>query len=92
MSSVFFWGRVFAEENFRRSWCLICALSKNRWMDRWMACYLKSFSTVFQSYQDDMQMIMESCAQWTPFTVVKISLQAGLKPGTPRSVGQHLTH
>ena len=50
------------------------------------------FSTVFKSYQDYGQMIMEGCVQWNPFTFEKISLQAGLKPRTTRSVGQGLTH
>ena len=35
-------------------------------MDGWMACDFKSFSTVFQSYQDDGRMIMEGCVQRNP--------------------------
>ena len=34
------------------------------WMDGWMTCDFTSFSTVFQSYQDDGQMIMKGCVQW----------------------------
>ena len=34
------------------------------WMDRWMPCDFTSFSTVFQSYQDDVRMIMKGCVQW----------------------------
>ena len=42
-------------------------------MDGWMTCDLMSFSTVFQSYQDDGlfqsyradgQMITKGCVQW----------------------------
>ena len=36
------------------------------WMDGWMTCDFTSFSTVFQSYQDDGQMIMKGCVQWDP--------------------------
>ena len=32
----------------------------------WMTCNFMSFSTVFQSYQDDGWMIMEGCVQWSP--------------------------
>ena len=39
-------------------------------MDGWMTCDFTSFSTVFQSYQDDGQMIMkgcvQGCVQWDP--------------------------
>ena len=33
-------------------------------MDGWITCYFTSFSTVFQSYQDDGWVIMEGCVQW----------------------------
>ena len=42
----------------------------------WMPCDFTSFSTVFQSYQDDGRMIMKGSVQWTPFTVQKISPRA----------------
>ena len=32
-------------------------------MDGWMTCDLMSFLTVFQSYQDDVRMIMKGCVQ-----------------------------
>ena len=51
-----------------------------------------SFSTVFQSYQDDVRMIIKGCVQWNPFMVEKNSPQAGLELGNARSVGQRLTH
>ena len=38
-------------------------------MDGWMTCDLMSFSTEFQSYQDDGRLICNG----TPFTVEKIS-------------------
>ena len=31
-----------------------------------MICYFKSFSTVFQLYQDDDRMIMKGYVQWNP--------------------------
>ena len=36
------------------------------WMDGWMDCGFTSFSTVFQSYQDNGGMIMKGCMQWNP--------------------------
>ena len=33
-------------------------------MDGWMICDFTSFLTVFQSYQDDVRMIMKGCVQW----------------------------
>ena len=35
-------------------------------MNEWMICYSVSFSAVFQSYQDNGQMIKEGCVQWNP--------------------------
>ena len=52
-----------------------------------------SFSTAFQSYQDDGQMKMKSFVQWNPFTVEKImSPRAGLELGTSRLLSQRLNH
>ena len=34
-------------------------------MDGWMNCDFTSFSTVFQSYQDDGRLIMKECVQWS---------------------------
>ena len=39
-----------------------------------------SFSTVFQSYQDDGQMIMKGCGQWNP-VYTQVRLQRGSNPG-----------
>ena len=61
-------------------------------MDGWMICDFTSFSTVFQSYQDDGRMIMEGYVQWNLFTFNKIWPQAGLELWTARSAGQCLTH
>ena len=33
-------------------------------MDGWMTCDFTFFLTVFQSYQDDVRMIMKGCVQW----------------------------
>ena len=35
-----------------------------------MTCNFMSFSTAFQSYQDDGQMIMKGCVQWNLFMVM----------------------
>ena len=42
-----------------------------------MTCDFTSVLTVFQSYQDDGQMIMKGSVQWIPFTVQKISASNG---------------
>ena len=51
-----------------------------------------SFSTVFQSYQDDGVggggMIMKGCVQWNPVNGEKTLPQVGLELGTTISVGQ----
>ena len=36
-----------------------------RGMDGWMTCDFTSFTTVFQSYQDDERLIMKGCVQWS---------------------------
>ena len=54
------------------------------WMDGWIACDLTSFSTVFQSYQDDGWMIMKGCVQWNPIYGLD-SPRAGLEPEAPLS-------
>ena len=62
-------------------------------MYKWIICDFSSFSTVFQSYQDDDWLIMKvSVCSGTPFTVEKISPRAGFELGTAGSAGQHFTH
>ena len=51
-------------------------------MDERMTCDFMSFSTVFQSYQDEEWMIMKGVCNRTPFPVEKISPRAGLELGT----------
>ena len=41
----------------------ICDSPLLGWMDGWMTCDFMSFLTVFQSYQDDVWMIMKDCVQ-----------------------------
>ena len=51
------------------------------------------FSTVFQLYQDNGQVIMKGCVQRSPIYHGKKSLpQAGLEPRNSRSAGQRLTY
>ena len=42
-------------------------------MAGWMICDFTSFITVFQSYQDDVWMIMKGCVQWNSVTAERIS-------------------
>ena len=42
----------------------IHSLKLSVWADGWMTCEFTSFSTVFQSYQDDGSLIMKGCVQW----------------------------
>ena len=62
--------------------------------DGWMICDFTSFSTVFQSYQDDEKLIMKSVYNGTTFTVEKISprvdIELGQQTGTSRDVHKHL--
>ena len=41
-------------------------LSPSLWETGWVTCDFTSFSTVFQSYQNDRRMIMKGCVQWNP--------------------------
>ena len=51
-------------------------------MDAWVTCDFTSFSTVFQSYQDDGRMIMKGCVQWNPVYDRKdLRLRRGSNPG-----------
>ena len=47
-------------------------------IERWMTCDFTSFSTVFQSNQDDRQMMMKGLCNETSLTFEKISPRAGL--------------
>ena len=44
---------------------LYCNNHQAMGMDGWMICDFTSFSTVFQSYQDDERLIMKGCVQWS---------------------------
>ena len=55
--------------------------------DGWMNCHFKSFSTVFQSYQDDGRMIMKGCVQWNRLRLKRSSPQAGLELTTAELPG-----
>ena len=54
-------------------------------MDGWMLCDFKSFSTVFQSYEDNGRMVMRGCVHGTHSHAVT-------EPETARSVGQRITY
>ena len=44
-----------------------------------MACDFMPFSTVLQSYQDNVRLIMKGYVGWSSFTVEKISPRAGIE-------------
>ena len=46
-----------------------------------MNCDFTSFSTVFQSYQNDVRLIMKGCVQCNSILVEKISPRAGIELG-----------
>ena len=49
---------------FGISYARVRAILHQYRMDGWMTCDFTSFLTVFQSYQDDVWMIMKGCVQW----------------------------
>ena len=65
---------------------LIWSTDHNYMEDGWMTSDFTSFSTVFQSYQDIGQKIMQAMCSGTLFTVENISPQIGLKPRTSGSL------
>ena len=61
-------------------------------IDGWMTCYFTSFLTVFQSYQDDVWMIMKGCVQWNSVYGWEDFTSSEDLTRSARSVGQRLTH
>ena len=58
-----------------------------------MNCDFTSFSTVFQSYQDDARLIVKGCVQWNSLYVEKILPRVGIELGPlDQYIGQRLTH
>ena len=57
-----------------------------------MTCDFTSFLTVFQSYQDDVWMIMKGCVQWNSIYGWKDFTSSKDRTRSARSVGQCLTH
>ena len=49
-------------------------------MDCLMTCCFTTFSTVFQSYQDDECVIMKGCVQWNPVLQLKGSFPRMAQP------------
>ena len=56
---------------------LIIALvsREDGWMDGWMICDFTSFSTLFQSYQENGRMIVKDCVQWNPIRLKRFRLK-----------------
>ena len=61
-------------------------------MDRWMTCDFTSFSTVFQSYQDDARLIMKGCLQLNSVYCGEDFASSGDRDRSARSVGHRFTH
>ena len=59
-------------------------------MDGWMTCDFISFSTVFQSYQDDGWMIMKGCVQWSLVYGWEDFASSRARTWNARSVGQQV--
>ena len=59
---------------------------------KWMSCDFTSFSTVFQSYQDDWRLIMKGCVQWNSVNGREDFASSRDQTRSARSVGQRLTH
>ena len=59
-------------------------------MDGRMTCGFISFSTVFQSYQDDGWMIMEGCVQWSLVYGWEDFASSRAQTWNARSVGQQV--
>ena len=57
-----------------------------------MTCNFTSFLTVFQSYQDDVWMIMKGCVQWNSVYGWEDFTPSEDWTWSARSVGQRLTH
>ena len=66
----------------------ICHLHLRYQIDGWMTSNSTSFSTVFQSYQDDGKLIMKGLCNGAPLTVEKILPSAGIELGSL----DHLSH
>ena len=60
--------------------------------DGWMTCDFTSFPTVFQSYQDDVRMIMKGGVQWNSVYGWEDFTSSEDRTRSARSVGQRLTH
>ena len=61
-------------------------------MNGWMTCDFKSFLTVFQSYQDDVWMMMKGCVQWNSVYGWEDFTSREDRTQSARSEGQRLTH
>ena len=57
-----------------------------------MVDLLRSFLTVFQSYQEDVWIIMKGCVQWNSVYSGEDFTSSEDRTQSARSVGQHLTH
>ena len=61
-------------------------------IDGWMTCDFTSCLTVFQSYQDDVWMIMKGCVQWNSVYGWEDFTSNGDRTRSARSVSQRLTN
>ena len=61
-------------------------------LDGWMTCDFTSLLTVFQSYQDDVRMIMKFCVHWISIYSWEDFTLSEDRTRSARSVGKRLTH
>ena len=61
-------------------------------MGGWVTSAFTSFLTVFQSYRDDVRMIMKGCVQWNSVYGSEDFTSSEDRSRSARSVGQRLTH
>ena len=59
---------------------LFCAYGNYK-KNGWMACDFTSFSTVFQSYEDNERLIMKGCVQCNSIQGLEVLPQAGIELG-----------
>ena len=72
----------------------VSAVSSDHWLeiDRWMNCDFTTFSTVFQSYQDDGRLIMKGYVQRNSVYGLEDFASSEDRTWSARIVGQSLTH
>ena len=66
ISLLIFWYVLYEKSIFFILFYSVLAFVTYFPLHGWMTCYFTSFSTVFQSYQDNEMLITKGCVQWNP--------------------------